>query len=97
MQDYAKKFYKSKQWERCREGYLSRVGGLCEPCLKAGRFTPAEIVHHKTFITPENINDPTITLNFENLEAVCRVCHAEKHSGNIKRFEVDELGRVTAM
>ena len=95
MKEYAKSFYKSKAWLHCRDAYLSMVGGLCEPCLKAGRYTPAVIVHHKVFISPENISKPEITLNFENLEAVCRFCHAEKHSNSVKRFEVDELGRVT--
>lgn len=40
-----------------------------------------EIVHHKTELTPRNIDDPMITLNEDNLETVCRTCHAIIHEG----------------
>ena len=53
--------------------------GLCEPCLRRGEYTPAVIVHHKVHLTPDNINDPSITLDFSNLERVCRDCHAGEH------------------
>lgn len=45
-------------------------------------------------ITPENINDPMVTLNWDNLRLVCRECHAEKHGKKIKRYSVDEYGFV---
>ena len=46
-------------------------GGLCEECQdKAGY-----IVHHKTILTRENISDPDISLNHNNLEYVCKDCH----------------------
>ena len=97
MKPFATAFYKSKQWQVCRNAYMERVAGLCEECLAAGRYTPAEIVHHITELTPANIGDPSITLNFDNLEAVCRECHAIKHGARVKRYRVDELGRVTAI
>ena len=95
MQEYAARFYKSKQWQACRLAYAKKVGGLCEQCLKNGLYNPGVIVHHKIHITPENIQIPEITMNFENLELLCRDCHAAMHSSGIKRYEVDELGRVT--
>lgn len=97
MKPYAESFYKSKAWQNCRDAFIRSKGGLCEKCLKDGRYTPAEIVHHKIHITPENINDPEVVLNFENLEALCREHHAEEHTGKIKRFKVDEMGRVTIL
>lgn len=96
MKPYAVAFYKSKAWKTCRASYMERVGGLCEDCLELGRLTPAEIVHHVQEITPENINDPSITLNQANLRAVCRECHAIEHGAHVRRFKVDELGRVIA-
>ena len=98
MKEYAAKFYKSKQWQRCRAAYLAHVGGLCERCKEKhnGVINAAVIVHHKIWLSPENINDPNVTMNFRNLEAVCRQCHAEEH-GNDKRYEVDDLGRVTIL
>lgn len=31
--EFAKSFYKSKAWKRCRAMYAASVGGLCERCL----------------------------------------------------------------
>ena len=95
MQDYAKTFYKSKTWQSCRASYLKQARGLCEVCLRRGLYTPADTVHHIIHITPQNINDPSVTLNFSNLLAVCRDCHAEQHRTK-RRYKVDKFGRVTA-
>lgn len=97
MKEYAETFYKSKTWQKCRDGYLRSVGGLCEQCMKEGRFTPAVIVHHKVHISPVNITDPNVTLDWNNLEALCRDCHAQQHTHKKKRFRVDEIGRVIAV
>ena len=94
MQDFAKSFYKSRRWQHTRAAYLSSVGGLCERCIKKGLYHPAVIVHHKIYIAPENINNPEITLNWNNLEALCRECHEEEHSGAKKRYTITEDGRV---
>lgn len=96
MQEYAERFYKSKAWQACRLAYAKQVGGLCECCLKKGIYTPGVIVHHKIHINPENIEAPEITMNFENLELLCRDCHAAQHGKRQKRYKVDEMGRVTA-
>lgn len=37
------------------------------------------ICHHKTYLTPDNINDPNIALNWANLEALCHNCHDLEH------------------
>lgn len=89
-----KAFYNSKEWKRCRESYLARVGGLCERCEKTGIIRPAKIVHHKEYIDIDNITDPMILLSFDNLEAVCQTCHNNEHHANNKRYIVDKLGRV---
>lgn len=79
MKDYAAKFYKSNAWKQCRLNYFKSVGGLCEQCLKKGLFVPAVIVHHKIHINEVNINNPNITLDHNNLEALCRDCHKQEH------------------
>ena len=93
MKEYAESFYKSKAWQNCRAEYVKTKQGLCERCLKAGVVTPGEIVHHKIFMTPENIHRPEIVLSFENLELLCRAHHAQMH-GQAKRFTVDAAGHV---
>lgn len=95
MEKYAEKFYKSKAWQSCRASYIKSVGGLCERCLAQGRVSPAEIAHHRVRITPQNISDPSVTLNWGNLEALCWACHEQEHKGRRKRYTVDVAGRVT--
>ena len=92
--EFATAFYKSRAWRNCRDGYSASVGHLCERCLSRGLYVPGEIVHHKVHLTPENINDPNVSLNWDNLELLCRECHAKMH-GSQKRYKVDEFGRVT--
>lgn len=82
--DFAIKFYNSKAWKQCREGYKQSVYGLCERCLANGKYVAGEEVHHKKYLTPDNINDPYITLSFENLELLCSSCHSIEHNRKYK-------------
>lgn len=58
-------------WQKLREKYISR-NPLCERCRRRGETTPAEEVHHVIPIR----EDRHERLNPENLEALCRSCHA---------------------
>lgn len=86
-------FYDSEAWKNCREAYRKSKGGLCELCLKNGIVRAGRIVHHKIHLDADNIGDPNVTLNWDNLELVCMDCHAAEH-GNKKRYKVDLLGNV---
>lgn len=90
---FAYAFYVSEEWRRCREGYLRKVGGLCERCAAKGMIVPAEEVHHKVRLTPENIRDPRVALNWDNLEALCLECHKQEHRPEI-RWRCDPRGHV---
>lgn len=92
--DFARQFYNSSAWQQCRKAYLTSVHYLCEDCLRQGKYTPAEIVHHIVELTPDNISDPTITTSFTNLKAVCRECHAIEHGARIKRYTIRPDGSV---
>ena len=92
MKDYAKVLYKSQAWKDCRAAYYKSKGGLCELCLAKGLYSSGEIVHHKIHINEDNVYDTSVTMNFNNLQLLCRNCHAKQHSG--KRYTVDEFGRV---
>ena len=94
VQEFAERFYKSKAWQHTRASYLQSVGGLCERCLKKGLYRPAVIVHHKVYLTAENINNPEIALSHGNLVALCRDCHEAEHSGSSRRYKVLEDGSV---
>ena len=74
---------------------MKKVGGLCEDCLKKGRYNPAEEVHHIKELTPQNITDPSITLSYSNLVALCRSCHRKRHGHyEDRRYTIDEFGIV---
>lgn len=94
MREFAEKFYKSKTWQRCRMAYAKSRGGLCERCYAEGRITPGEIVHHKIYLTPETIRDPGVSLNWDNLELLCRDCHGDEHKRIKRRYTIDEQGHV---
>ena len=94
MKEYAEAFYKSQAWKRTSAAYRKSVGGLCEVCYANGIIKAGEIVHHKVHISPENIHDTSITLSWDNLQLVCRDCHAKVHEQRKRRFDVDEYGRV---
>ncbi len=97
MREYTQEayaFYKSKAWELCRETYLSKVGGLCERCFENGEIRPAKIVHHKNYISTENINNPQVTLNHDNLEALCQDCHNKEHIRHKRRYEIGADGEL---
>lgn len=97
MRPFAKEFYTSQSWKQVREEYKRSVGGLCEECWSRGIVKAGELVHHKIPITPENINDPDITLGFDNLQCLCRECHAKAHDEKKLRYKFDELGRVICL
>ena len=75
-QEWATWFYNSKAWEDCRLAFMRSKFFICERCG-----APATIVHHKEYLTPNNINDPNVTLNWANLEALCMDCHNQEHMG----------------
>ena len=91
--EFAKNFYSSPAWEKCRNGYVAHRrsidGGLCEYCgQQVGR-----IVHHKVFLTPANINDPAVSLSWSNLMLVCDECHKKLHGiAQIRRISFDSDG-----
>ena len=69
---------------------------MCEECRKRGLIVTGNLeAHHKIPLTRENINDPEISLNLDNLMLLCKPCHEKQHHPE-KRWRVDGSGRVTA-
>lgn len=75
QEEWAKKFYNSKEWKECREYVLVRDHYLCQLCLSNSRVTAANTVHHKIPLleAPERALDP------DNLESICPECHNKEH------------------
>lgn len=77
---FAEKLYNSEAWHKVRELAMIRDKGLCqcEGCCR-----PAEEVHHIVELTPENVDDPEVALNLDNLISVCKDCHFRIHREKI--------------
>ena len=79
--------YHSKLWRDCRNAYASSVGWICERCKNRNvnyeknktEYFKQFIVHHKIYLTDENLSDHSISLNFDNLELLCKACHNKEH------------------
>lgn len=92
--DFAKSFYNSKEWRECRNGFIKSVFGLCKNFKVCHR--PGVIVHHTVRLTPDNIDDPNVTLNWAKLEYLCTECHNAVYAEDVLRPDVmfDETGQL---
>ena len=92
--EFAKAFYNSSAWKKCSKAYRKSKYNICERCGK-----PGDIVHHKIYLSPRNINNPEISLNWNNLELVCIDCHNDEHIKKEKSIAeglfFDENGNLT--
>ena len=80
-QDYAASFYNSKEWEDCRNAFMMSKHYICERCGGL-----AKICHHKTYITPQNIN------NKEHLSGeICAEGLAFDSKGNLIKTQTPRL------
>ena len=63
-----------RAWRQIRKRYAA-AHPLCELCLINGRYTPADLVHHKKPLSDGGTNDET------NLMSLCYSCHEKEHGG----------------
>lgn len=80
-------FYRQTRWIKLRKGLMfERLNAegllICEHCGKPIVKDYDAILHHKKELTPQNVNDPNIAYNPENLAFVHIKCHNAIH----KRF-----------
>ena len=68
---YSNKKY-GRAWREIRKRYAT-AHPLCEMCLKEGRLTPVEEVHHIVPVSHGGSN------YFSNLMSLCQSCHTKIH------------------
>lgn len=71
-----------KAWKRIRDRYI-KDHPLCEECMKDGRLTPAEIVHHKVELSEGG------THNRDNLCSLCKHHHSSLHLAKRNRYDTE--------
>ena len=87
---FARSFYRSDLWAKTREYILLRDAYLCQICG-----APAEEVHHKIHLTPQNIMDPKVSVNPDNLVSLCRDCHFAQHKADKARGNADRKAKAS--
>ncbi len=68
-----------KLWRKIRYQYI-QLHPLCEQCLREGRLTPVEEVHHILPLSDGGTND------FDNLVSLCKSCHSRLHAKEGRRW-----------
>lgn len=79
-------FYRTEEWIKLTEKIKLQSAGKCAICHKTVSDWRTLIVHHKIHLTMDNVFDPNISLNENNLETICLDCHNKEH----KRFGYEE-------
>ena len=95
MREFAKAFYKSRAWKETSRAYMESKNYICERCGGA-----ALICHHRKYLSPENIWNPAVSLDWNNLECLCQDCHNKEHfsSGAPDSFLLfDSKGNVSGV
>lgn len=68
------KFYHSTLRRKTRKAFLESVNYTCANCGKVGN-----LVHHKIPLDDKKVDDVRFSINFDNLECLCKSCHDSIH------------------
>ena len=90
-QDYADRFYNSTRWRKLSKLVAEKHFYICDIC---GRAAKRYIVHHKIKLTADNINNPDIALNENNLQLLCLECHTKLHEAQGDIHQRKDAGRT---
>ena len=73
-------FYTSDRWQKFRATIIADRGPVCAKCGKI-IVNPLDCeLDHINELSPENVNDVTVSLNSENIQILCHACHDKKHN-----------------
>ena len=87
--EFSKDIYNSQRWRKLAHAYAESQHYVCERCQNrsfVGSGKPARfIVHHKQYLTLENVNDDSVVYGWNNLELLCIYCHNAVHASGLDR------------
>lgn len=88
--DLRRKAYGSTEWRKLRDWYMKQHP-ICEECLKNGKVTPAEDIHHvKSPFLKGEINW-ALLLDADNLKPLCKRCHANLHNKQLGHISPQDV------
>jgi 5-methylcytosine-specific restriction endonuclease McrA len=98
------KFRNSRKWRNTAAAYAKSKCYICEKCGNKNinpnirPITRQLQVHHKIPITPQNVDDLNISLNWDNFQLLCTICHNAERYGEkdvvAPGLEFDEHGML---
>lgn len=76
---WAMRLYQSKAWADLRQTLIAERGMRCEECGRIILRSSEIVADHIKELTPDNVTDPAVALNQENIKLICEDCHNRKH------------------
>ncbi len=80
--DKLHRFYTGKAWRDLSYTLKIKRGGCCERCgwqaVEKNDWSKL-IGHHKIELTEDNVDDPNVSLNANDVEIICLDCHNKEH------------------
>lgn len=77
--DKLHQFYCSKPWRDLSYTLKIKANGKCNRCNQSLLDFSKLIGHHKIELTEQNVDDPNVSLNYDNIEVICNLCHNKEH------------------
>ena len=79
--DILKSFYNSSRWQKFRAAIIAERDPVCVDCRRViANSKEIELDHDPVELTPENVNDPNVSLNPDNVRIRCHDCHNRRHN-----------------
>ena len=90
MRQLRRKAYNNTTWRKIRDTYMHEHP-ICEECLKSGKVTPAEDVHHKKTPFKNGEIQYGLLLDPDNLMSVCKECHGNIHASQQGHVSAEDI------
>lgn len=78
-EQWASKLYNSQAWKRLRSSIIAARGSRCQMCGRLMLDDSQLVAHHVVELTPDNVDNPRIALNPDNIQIICKDCHDVVH------------------
>ena len=90
MRKLRQEAYQNTTWRKMRDTYMHEHP-ICEECLKKGKVTAAEDVHHKKSPFKGGEINWNLLLDYDNLMSVCKDCHGKIHAAQQGHVSPEEI------
>ncbi len=90
MRKLRQEAYQNTTWRKMRDTYMHEHP-ICEECLKKGKVTAAQDVHHKKSPFKGGEINWNLLLDYDNLMSVCKDCHGKIHAAQQGHVSPEEI------